>query len=325
MRARQGGGRGRRLRGLSVARLPACLPVLYGGCLLPSLARYLARVSCPTRCPPPPSPPPPPPPRSAPPVQDCAAARVHARAAHRAGGRRVPVPRVPPGLQALPAHRLLGRAAGARGGPGQAQLASRPAGCLAEQDCARAVARRRRRPPAASSRHPCHPCHSPGPTPACRPPLPPPSPQVNVFALGAVFLQLAKLLRLTEHPMFAKPVDPSLYIHRFADRLDFGRQMHAVRGRGRRQVRARLEALAARGARRGLAGGARGVAVCGGRPAGKPQRASRRGASRRRRAPGRRRCARPAPRPSCAPPPPPHPAPATHPRWPTPRCAWWPP
>lgn len=28
--------------------------------------------------------------------------------------------------------------------------------------------------------------------------------QVNVFTLGAVFLQLAKLLRITEHPMFAK-------------------------------------------------------------------------------------------------------------------------
>lgn len=28
--------------------------------------------------------------------------------------------------------------------------------------------------------------------------------QVNVFTLGAVFLQLAKLLRLNEHPMFAK-------------------------------------------------------------------------------------------------------------------------
>jgi transcription factor IIIB subunit 2 len=52
--------------------------------------------------------------------------------------------------------------------------------------------------------------------------------QINVFTLGAVFLQLAKLLRVTEHPMFAKPVDPSLYIHRFADRLDFGRQMHQV-------------------------------------------------------------------------------------------------
>ncbi|KAL4527312.1 hypothetical protein Ndes2526B_g08985 [Nannochloris sp. 'desiccata'] len=45
--------------------------------------------------------------------------------------------------------------------------------------------------------------------------------QVNVFTLGAVFLQLAKLLRLEEHPLFSKPVDPSLYIHRFADRMDF--------------------------------------------------------------------------------------------------------
>ena len=28
--------------------------------------------------------------------------------------------------------------------------------------------------------------------------------QINVFTLGAVFLQLAKVLRVTEHPMFAK-------------------------------------------------------------------------------------------------------------------------
>lgn len=35
--------------------------------------------------------------------------------------------------------------------------------------------------------------------------LPTPVPgQINVFTLGAVFLQLAKLLRVTEHPMFAK-------------------------------------------------------------------------------------------------------------------------
>lgn len=45
--------------------------------------------------------------------------------------------------------------------------------------------------------------------------------QVNVFTLGAVFLQLAKLLRLEDHPLFSKPVDPSLYIHRFADRMEF--------------------------------------------------------------------------------------------------------
>ena len=30
------------------------------------------------------------------------------------------------------------------------------------------------------------------------------------------------------NPDCRRPVDPSLYIHRFADRLDFGRQMHGV-------------------------------------------------------------------------------------------------
>lgn len=45
--------------------------------------------------------------------------------------------------------------------------------------------------------------------------------QVNVFTLGGVFLQLTKLLRLEEHPMFSKPVDPSTYIPRFADKLSF--------------------------------------------------------------------------------------------------------
>jgi transcription factor IIIB 90 kDa subunit len=60
--------------------------------------------------------------------------------------------------------------------------------------------------------------------------------QVNVFTLGAVFLQLAKLLRLEEHPMFAKPVDPSLYIDRFADRLDLGKEMKRVVGTAMRLV-----------------------------------------------------------------------------------------
>lgn len=43
--------------------------------------------------------------------------------------------------------------------------------------------------------------------------------QINVYVLGAVFLQLCKLLRLEQHPIIQKPVDPSLFIHRFADRL----------------------------------------------------------------------------------------------------------
>eukprot|EP00252_Welwitschia_mirabilis_P026349 TRINITY_DN8639_c0_g1_i1.p1 TRINITY_DN8639_c0_g1~~TRINITY_DN8639_c0_g1_i1.p1 ORF type:complete len:666 (+),score=178.80 TRINITY_DN8639_c0_g1_i1:307-2304(+) len=43
--------------------------------------------------------------------------------------------------------------------------------------------------------------------------------QINVYVLGAVFLQLCKLMRLEQHPIVQKPVDPSLFIHRFADRL----------------------------------------------------------------------------------------------------------
>ncbi|KDD72637.1 hypothetical protein H632_c3093p0, partial [Helicosporidium sp. ATCC 50920] len=45
---------------------------------------------------------------------------------------------------------------------------------------------------------------------------------VNVFALGAIFLQLLRLLRLDEHPALSGPADPSLYIHRFATALGFG-------------------------------------------------------------------------------------------------------
>ncbi|CAI9765718.1 unnamed protein product [Fraxinus pennsylvanica] len=48
--------------------------------------------------------------------------------------------------------------------------------------------------------------------------------RINVYVLGAVFLQLCKLLSLEEHPVVQKPVDPSLFIHRFTDRLFGGRK-----------------------------------------------------------------------------------------------------
>ncbi|PIN16913.1 Transcription initiation factor TFIIIB, Brf1 subunit [Handroanthus impetiginosus] len=48
--------------------------------------------------------------------------------------------------------------------------------------------------------------------------------RINVYVLGAVFLQLCKLLSLEEHPIVQKPVDPSLFIHRFTDRLFGGRK-----------------------------------------------------------------------------------------------------
>ena len=44
----------------------------------------------------------------------------------------------------------------------------------------------------------------------------------NVYILGGVFLQLCQLLRLNDQPVMQKPVDPSLFIPRFADRLNLG-------------------------------------------------------------------------------------------------------
>ncbi|CAL9094241.1 unnamed protein product [Musa acuminata var. zebrina] len=51
--------------------------------------------------------------------------------------------------------------------------------------------------------------------------------QINVYVLGAVFLQLCKTLSLLEHPIVQKLVDPSLFIHRFTERL-LGRKNNAV-------------------------------------------------------------------------------------------------
>ncbi|KAL7134345.1 hypothetical protein ABFS83_11G020700 [Erythranthe nasuta] len=48
--------------------------------------------------------------------------------------------------------------------------------------------------------------------------------RMNVYVLGAVFLQLCQLLSLVEHPIVKNPVDPSLFIHRFTDRLFGGRK-----------------------------------------------------------------------------------------------------
>lgn len=50
---------------------------------------------------------------------------------------------------------------------------------------------------------------------------------ISVYVLGAVFLQLCETLRLADHPIIQKLVDPSLFIHRFTDRL-LGRSNEAV-------------------------------------------------------------------------------------------------
>ncbi|KAK9838597.1 hypothetical protein WJX84_010152 [Apatococcus fuscideae] len=51
---------------------------------------------------------------------------------------------------------------------------------------------------------------------------------INMFELGSVFLSLLLLLRLEQHPVFARPVDPSLYLHRYAGRLNLGRKTNTV-------------------------------------------------------------------------------------------------
>lgn len=53
--------------------------------------------------------------------------------------------------------------------------------------------------------------------------------RINVYVLGAVFLQLCKILHLEDHPIVQKPVDPSLFIHRFTDRLFGGRKPNISR------------------------------------------------------------------------------------------------
>ncbi|XP_047324774.1 transcription factor IIIB 60 kDa subunit-like [Impatiens glandulifera] len=53
--------------------------------------------------------------------------------------------------------------------------------------------------------------------------------RTNVYVLGAVFLQLCKLLSLEEHPIVQKPLDPSLFIHRYCERLLGGRNFEVSR------------------------------------------------------------------------------------------------
>ncbi|XP_070044345.1 transcription factor IIIB 60 kDa subunit-like isoform X2 [Nicotiana tabacum] len=53
--------------------------------------------------------------------------------------------------------------------------------------------------------------------------------RINVYILGAVFLQLCKFLSFENRPFVQKPVDPSLFIHRFTDRLFGGRKPNISR------------------------------------------------------------------------------------------------
>ncbi|KAK9825942.1 hypothetical protein WJX74_000470 [Apatococcus lobatus] len=51
---------------------------------------------------------------------------------------------------------------------------------------------------------------------------------INMFELGDVYASLLQRLRLDQHPVFVKSVDPSLYLHRFAARLHLGKKMAKV-------------------------------------------------------------------------------------------------
>ncbi|KAK3446454.1 hypothetical protein EUGRSUZ_A02144 [Eucalyptus grandis] len=53
--------------------------------------------------------------------------------------------------------------------------------------------------------------------------------KINVYVLGAVFLQLCKVLWLHEHPIVQKPLDPSLFIHKYTASLSGGRNNDVAR------------------------------------------------------------------------------------------------
>eukprot|EP00210_Caulerpa_lentillifera_P000287 g280.t1 len=52
--------------------------------------------------------------------------------------------------------------------------------------------------------------------------------RLNVYVLGSVFLDICALFKLDHHPIFLSPVDPSLFIHRYVDRLRFGNKTSVV-------------------------------------------------------------------------------------------------
>ncbi|XP_042434058.1 transcription factor IIIB 90 kDa subunit-like isoform X7 [Zingiber officinale] len=52
--------------------------------------------------------------------------------------------------------------------------------------------------------------------------------QINIYVLGAMFFQLCKTLKLLEHPIVQKIVDPSLFIHRFTKPLYISVHSHGL-------------------------------------------------------------------------------------------------
>jgi transcription factor IIIB subunit 2 len=52
--------------------------------------------------------------------------------------------------------------------------------------------------------------------------------QTNLFIIGNLFINLCKSLNLKRQPPFDNPVDPSLYINRFVDKLELGPKRNTV-------------------------------------------------------------------------------------------------
>jgi transcription factor IIIB subunit 2 len=50
----------------------------------------------------------------------------------------------------------------------------------------------------------------------------------DIFTLGTVFTQLCRTLHLHQHPGIVKPIDPSLFIHRYAEELQVGERKNVV-------------------------------------------------------------------------------------------------
>ena len=51
--------------------------------------------------------------------------------------------------------------------------------------------------------------------------------QINLFVIGSVYLKLLNLMRKVV-PISVKIIDPSLFIHRLCDKLEFGNQSPQV-------------------------------------------------------------------------------------------------
>lgn len=80
--------------------------------------------------------------------------------------------------------------------------------------------------------------------------------RVNVYVLGSTYLRLVERLRLNTHPVFCRPVDPTLYMDRYAAKLNIPSNKHAPVAETARQLVSQMK-------RDWLQTGRRPAGVCG--------------------------------------------------------------